>query len=78
MAGENHSIREQQQIFDGRHGNWRPVVRVLELRTWENYNETTCDHKHTHADTRHKQKLHKPQEPNIAVTHFLTGLFLNF
>lgn len=42
MAGENHSTREQQQIFHGRHGNWRPVVRVLELRTWENFNETTC------------------------------------
>lgn len=32
----------------------------------------------THADTRHKQKLHKQQEPNIAVAHFLTGLCLHF
>jgi len=57
VASENHSIGEQQQIFVGRHGNWRPVVRVLELRTWENYNETTCDHKHTHADTQPQTKV---------------------
>lgn len=30
---------------------------------------------HTHADTWQKQRLHKPQEPNIAVAHFLTGVF---
>jgi len=33
-------------------------------------------HTHTHANAWKKLKLHKPQEPNIAVAHFSTGLWL--
>lgn len=52
-------------------------LSYVELRTWENYKETTCDHKHTHTHMQihgKKLKLHKPQEPNIAMAHFSTGL----